>query len=225
MSVGSLETLKLWVEGSDDCHTIVHLLIRNHVVPEKMSPRLEIKVAGGDQGVLGAMETTGKSNTRSPVGFVLDADDSRHDRWQAVCARLSPLGLNLPANPPPGGFVGESEGGVYRVGVWIMPDNVTDAGTLEDLVRTLVPGNDTLFSLARSSTGQAIEQGAKLTGRNIPKAELHCWLAWQERPGRPFGDAIKHHYFSHDSLAALAFVGWFKLLYKEALEPETATGG
>lgn len=98
------------------------------------------------------------------------------------------------------------------VGVWLMPDNVRD-GTLEDFLRDLIETNDSLIGHADSSTAAARQLGAKFSDADTKKAVLHAWLAWQEVPGRPYGTAVKAHFFRHDSPAATEFVRWLRDLY------------
>ena len=94
-----------------------------------------------------------------------------------------------------------------------MPDNVTDAGRLEDLVRTLVPTGDPLIDHATAATDRAYTLDARFPAQDRIKAELHCWLAWQKEPGRPFGTALKAQFLRHDSDVAMRFVAWFKALF------------
>lgn len=211
----------LYVEGSDDVHTLRQLLARHDINLDKDTGPVLINPAHGNTQLLTAMPLRVRASTAKPVGFVLDADDSLANRWQAIKYQLDPFDLPLPIEPPQSGIIGTSRDGLYRVGVWLMHDHATAAGALEDLVRTLVPSDDALFPHAQAATSRAIALGAKLKDRAKSKAELHCWLAWQEEPGRPFGQAIKAHYFRHDSPQALAFVDWFKTLYADALRPET----
>lgn len=209
----SLELPALYVEGTDDCHTVIHLLHRHGVnLDEQLGPVL-IKAAQGDTGVLALMRTAARASTNRPVGFVVDANGGVADRWKSAGNRLQDLGLKWAAAAPPGGFIGESSTNKAAVGVWIMPDNVVDEGKLEDFLNTLVPSEDALIGHARTATQQAVSLGAQFPAQDRLKAELHCWLAWQEEPGRPFGTAIKAHYFRHDSNVALRFVAWFKKLY------------
>lgn len=147
------------------------------------------------------------------MGFVVDADGTVAHRWQATCDRLKNVGLTLPASAPAAGFVGDSAQFRARVGVWIMPDNVTDAGRLEDLVRTLVPTGDPLIDHATAATDRAYTLDARFPAQDRIKAELHCWLAWQKEPGRPFGTALKAQFLRHDSDVAMRFVAWFKALF------------
>jgi hypothetical protein len=209
----SLELPALYVEGDSDLHTIIHLLRRHGITLEKEIGPVIIKKAKNDRGVLNSMRTATRASTLRPVGFVIDADKSVSQRWQSVCEHLKDLGLTLPGVAPGKGFIGDSTETKSRVGVWIMPDNKTDEGRLENLVQTLVPDHDNLFALAKSSTSDAVKAGSRFAAQDLAKAELHCWLAWQEEPGRPFGTALKARFFRHDSDVAKAFVDWFKLLY------------
>lgn len=212
MTVPSLELPALYVEGKTDLHTIRQLMARHDIELNEMTGPVLIKESGNDDGVLSSMQTAAKASTNQPVGFVIDADVSIADRWNAVRARLGQLGLIFPETPPEDGFIGKSETRA-RVGVWIMPDNRMDEGRLEDLVKTLVPSDDVLFSLARKATGDAKQKGARFREKDVKKAELHCWLAWQKTPGVPFGVALKSHFLKHDSNVANAFVEWFKKLF------------
>jgi len=209
----SLEFPALYVEGESDRHTIVHLLARHGINLDKELGPVVIKPAAGDRGVLHSMRTAARASTNLPVGFVVDADVPVSQRWQSVCQHLNELDLRLPDNVPETGFVDRSSVSKALVGVWIMPDNVTDEGKLEHLIETLVPAGDVLIDHARDSTDEAAARGAQFAGQDRVKAELHCWLAWQKEPGRPFGTALKAHFFRHDSAVALRFVGWFKHLY------------
>jgi hypothetical protein len=210
---------RLHVEGNDDQHSVVHLLIHNGVRydPEKFElsppelPKL-VQIKGIDP-LIDGIETAVKTSTKRTVGFLLDADSPLIDRWRRVAHRLKNVGVpNLPERPPTEGFIGESAEFKTRVGVWLMPDNIQD-GKLEDFLMTLVKENDPLIGHARSSTGEARKQGAIFSEPDTIKAIIHAWLAWQEEPGLPYGTAIKARYFRHDSPIAATFVKWFKTLY------------
>ena len=93
-----------------------------------------------------------------------------------------------------------------------MPDN-RRSGALEEFLGSLVDDEDALLPLAETSTTSASERGAAFAEVHRRKAVLHTWLAWQERPGLPYGLAITARYFRHDSAAALAFVAWFRRVF------------
>lgn len=209
-----LELPSLFVEGEDDLHTIRHLLGRHQIELDRETGPVIIKKAHGDQGVLSLMTTAVRASTNRPVGFVVDANGAVGRRWKAVRDRLGSLDLELPQNVPADGYVGNSPSLKARVGIWIMPDNTTDSGRLEHLIATLVPAGDVLYEHAGAATNEALRLGAGFALQHRTKAVLHCWLAWQKEPGRPFGTAIKAHFFRHDSPEAMRFLAWFKSLYK-----------
>lgn len=210
----SLELPQLFVEGDSDLHTIIHLLARHDLMLDRDLGPVQVKKAQNDRGVLDVIRTAVRASTNRAVGFVIDANGSVAARWQSVCDRLKGTDLDLPPTPPPKGYVGESNQLRNRVGVWIMPDNVTDSGRLEHLVRTLVPENDMLFPHAQAATAEAAKLEKRFAQQDGVKAELHCWLAWQKEPGMPFGMALKARIFRHDSDVALRYLLWFKMLFQ-----------
>jgi len=213
---GSLALPELHVEGEDDLHTIVHLLSRHGILLDKDTGPVVIKPADGADNLLEAMPIAARASTGRSVGFVIDANGAVADRWRAVSDRLQDAGLPapFPDTLPDGGYIEQSTRYKATVGVWIMPDNQTDSGKLEDLVRTLVPEDDRLFPHAESATQEAKEKhSAAFSEPDRIKATLHCWLAWQKEPGQRFGTALSAKYFRHDSEVALRFVAWFRRLY------------
>jgi hypothetical protein len=120
----TLQRSRLHVEGIDDQHTIVHLLIHNGIAyhPDKFDlspPELpQLYPLKGLAQLLDGIETTVKTSTTRTVGFLLDADSPMVSRWQSVADRLHNVGVsNLPAIPPAGGFIGESITYKARIGV------------------------------------------------------------------------------------------------------------
>jgi hypothetical protein len=93
-----------------------------------------------------------------------------------------------------------------------MPNN-QDQGQLEDFLIGLIPPRDECWAYARETTQNAKEHGARFPDKDVGKAGVHTWLAWQESPGLPFGMAIRAKYFGIDSPAGMAFAEWFKRLF------------
>lgn len=212
---GGMERASVHVEGKDDQHAIMHLLIRHGVDYDSKSrgPGLpEFHVVGSVEELLAGIETAVQVARGRPVGFVLDADSPLADRWRAVRNQLALVQVDTPEDPPPNGFIAQSPTYRSRVGVWLMPDNRHD-GKLETFLRTLIDEDDLLIGHATSSTDAAKGLGARFGDRDRVKAVIHAWLAWQEKPGRPYGTAVRAKYFRHDSPVAAAFVAWFKQLY------------
>ena len=44
------------------------------------------------------------------------------------------------------------------------------------------------------------------TDKDVMKAQVHTFLAWQDEPGRPMGESITRRYFQIDAPKALNFV-------------------
>ena len=145
-------------------------------------------------------------------------NSSLQESWQSVSDRLRSVGVDdIPKTIPQEGFIGVSAQFKTRVGVWLMPDNRTQ-GALEQFLETLIADRDALFDHARHATTAAKGAGARFPARAEAKAALHAWLAWQEEPGRPYGVAVRAKYFGHDSQEAIAFVDWFRRLYRVGRE-------
>ncbi len=206
----------LCVESLHDGFVAINLMMKHGVKWEKGAEPVEIKNCKNDVGVLDAIEDEVKAakGTDRAVGFVLDIDTSSSGRWAAVEKHLRAVGLNPPTHPPANGYIEESTVEKFRVGVWLMPDNQMHSGDLEDFLKTLLPPNDKLYAFAEKCSGDALSHGAKYSDpKDRKKANLHCWLAWQEEPGPPYGQAIYREYFKSHSTEAAAFASWFKRLY------------
>ena len=169
--------------------------------------------------MLGMMTTAVTFNTGRAVGFVLDADEAPGNRWRAVRGRLANLGLALPSEIPSDGYVDDATEYRTRVGVWLLPDN-RQSGALEEFLEALINVPDPLLPWARESTGEAKARGAAFPEGSLRKAVLHTWLAWQKRPGVPYGTGVAAEYFKDDRPAATSFVQWFARLFDPVvLEP------
>lgn len=218
----------LFVEGKDDCHALLHLLARNGVVLDENKGPVLLKHKGSDSEVIATITTAVKSSGSHAVGFVMDSDDTVQKRWGQIRAKLMAVDL-LPTTPsiewsdelPEDGFVTRSIRYERKVGVWIMPNNRTDYGKIEDLLTTLVPESDKLYEIAKEATTKALEESGlrpanrkAIQKRDERKGQLHSWLAWQEEPGMSYGHALRRKYFEQNSEVALAFVNWFKRLYE-----------
>ena len=210
----------LYVEGKDDLNSIIHLLRRHFIDTSEAKRSFDIRCArSGDESETESVETllrvmcdAIRQSRALPVGFVVDADSRVQDRWNAVRDRLESLGVDCPRLPVEGGFVAEVHRFRTSVGVWMMPNNA-DTGMLEHFLYGLIASGDLLLPIAQDATKAAISEDRRFPEIHEHKAIVHTWLAWQEKPGLPFGTAIKAEYFRHDSANALAFVSWFKRLF------------
>jgi len=212
---GSIDRPNLIVEGKDDLFSIVEV-VKNYGVNYDDKPWPDdypiVKVVEGVDTLLEGIETAITAAAGGIVGFVVDADSPLASRWQAIRVRFERVGVDVPAEPPSVGFIGESKRFKVRVGTWLMPDNVND-GTLEDFLTSLIDEEVALIGHAETATDDAIRLGATFSESNQRKAIVHAWLAWQEEPGLPFGTAFKAKYFRADLPAGNHFAEWFKSLF------------
>lgn len=207
----------LLVEGPDDKWSLIALL-KQALAAESLDwdqlpwrPNVEDK--GGVDGVLDSLGVSLKSTPR--LGVVVDADEDRDARWAAVRDRLRRGGVELPEAPPEAGHVGPGWLPGSRVGVWVMPDNRMP-GVVEDFLVALVPEADPRWAFAQEVVGQALTLApAERNAAWRSKARLHTWLAWQDRPGQPLGQAITARVLGQTGHPqARAFVDWFGRLFR-----------
>lgn len=83
---------------------------------------------------------------------------------------------------------------------------------MEAFVATLIPPSP-LKQHADASTDQARSIGAAFANKDLEKARLRTWLAWQKAPGAPYGRAIDEGFLESSSHMADALVRWFRELY------------
>ena len=222
------------VEGPDDFHVLQHLLTR-HGIDWEIAYQLEggrfvqasadrntivFKAREGVQNVLDYLAVQLKiTGELTSIGVVVDADLDSTARWQSLRNILLKSGYgNVPQAPDANGVIVEQEE-KPRVGLWIMPNN-TLPGMMEDFFRLLVPAEDTLWERAKSCVEQ-IPEAERLFGETaLIKAHVHTWLAWQEVPGLPMGQAISKHWLNADAPEALQFVAWLRRLFDLSEPPE-----
>jgi hypothetical protein len=202
----------LLVEGVDDLHSVIHLMIRHgYDWDDEATLRPYIKSEGSVVKLLDVLPITLKAPYQR-IGVLVDADASLPDRWSQIRGRAEAAGLKLPAAPQPDGTIVPGLRPGSRVGFWLMPDN-TSPGNLEHFLSRLVPADDPTWSYAGEATIEARTRGARCKEKDHGKSTLHTWLAWQEDPGLPFGTALRAKIFEHDSEEALRFVSWFHRLF------------
>lgn len=199
---------QLVVEGKNDRH-VVWALCQQHNVPETFT----VEVAGSDNKLLKGFPLRLKTPNIRALGIVIDADQNLNGRWQAILNRLRSAGYqNLPETPNPQGTI-ITNPSKPKVGIWLMPNNQLP-GMLEDFVTHLIPKEDQLASKAEQTL-------TELEDENLPhyqpihrtKAFIHTWLAWQEIPGQPMGQAITAHSLNGNAELASLFVQWLNKLY------------
>ncbi len=199
----------LLVEGKDDEH-VFYSLLEYHQVPELFAIR---NMEGVDK-LPDILRAELKASDLKRLGIVVDANTDLAARWQALQNILRDRDYDVPANPDPNGTIIQRPGpGQPEVGIWIMPDNKL-SGILEDFVAFLVPPDDRpLWDYAGDCVQQIPEQHRHFKYTYQPKAHLHTWLAWQEEPGTPMGQAITKRYLDADAPHARQLIDWIRRLF------------
>lgn len=227
-----IENRILFVEGTDDLHTISAICKQLEVeenfriiipdsegkIPKRNAPQNEL---GGIDNVLKAarLNLTIGSSAVENLGIVIDADENLDSRWQAVLSILEKAGYkNLPALPDFNGTI-VKQNFLPTFGVWIMPDNRIH-GMLEDFLEFLVPDKDynEVWKKAVKCSQEVLDEIAKekrFSEIHLSKAKIHAYLAWQDEPGKPFGTAITAKYLETHSPHCKKFVEWLNHLFVE----------
>ena len=152
----------------------------------------------------------------SDIAIVLDADTNIQSQWEAVKNRLLKLDFDVPDYPNTEGvLVFHKTDDTLKIGVWMMPDNSLN-GMLEDFVKMLVPDTDLMLEKATKivkDIKNEISETNRFKDVHIAKAEIHTWLAWQESPGSPMGQALTKKYLSTDKEVCKRFLTWLKAVF------------
>lgn len=195
---------KLLVEGVDDLHVVCSLCNIHHI-PDTFS----VIDKKGIDNITGTLSTELKTSDLDALGIVVDADTDLEARWQSLRSILTREGYLIARQPNPNGTILYHED-KPRVGIWLMPNNQLP-GMLEDFIAALIPDGDILWPYAQRCVQTLPEQRFPEVHR--AKANIHTWLAWQEAPGRPFGQAITAQYLTANSDNAQQFVNWLQRLF------------
>jgi hypothetical protein len=201
----------LLVEGKDDQH-VIYAIRDIYEIPKDT---FTIEELGGVENVLKKTDLTlidGSSDIC--LGIVIDADEDINARWQSVSSILEKAGYeNLPYSPNSDGTIITQEF-LPTFGIWLMPDNKIERGYLETFLTHLVPENSKSWEHAKNSVAALEEKPFIKTNVNhTTKAEIHTFLAWQEEPGKPFGQSITAKYLQTDNPQCANFVNWLKRLF------------
>lgn len=195
------------VEGPDDAQVFFHLL-RYYGLDTKVT----IQEKEGIDNLLKALEVEFKRRAETRLGIVVDADIDIAIRWQSLRHKLIEAGYTtVPLHPSPGGAILRQEG-LPMVGLWLMPDN-TIPGMIEDFMSLLIPAGDILWPMAQDIVQQVITRDQRFPQTQEMKANIHTWLAWQEEPGKPMGQAITKRYLDAAAPDAQQLIRWIRQLF------------
>lgn len=197
----------LMVEGKDDQHVVMHVCGSRGLGKINVIHPYE-----GIEPLTDAISTRVKESDITALGILVDADTNLAARWQSVRQRLISSGYEaVPDLPEQDGTVIPAPDGsiLPRVGIWLMPNNSVP-GILEDFLAFLVPDGDPLFAHVEQALNTIPAASRRFTDLSAPKAKIHTWLAWQEEPGRPLGQAIAARYLDASLPSGDKFAGWLQ---------------
>jgi Protein of unknown function (DUF3226) len=196
------------VEGPEDAQVLYHLL-RYY----RLDNQVSIQQKEGIDNLLKSLDVELKRRSETRLAIIVDADIDIAPRWQALRHRLLNAGYTvIPSQPDPEGTILKQEG-MPSVGIWLMPNNILP-GTLEDFARLLILPGDALWPVAEASVQQAIAVERRFPETQVMKANMHTWLAWQEEPGKPMGQAITKRYLDAAASHAQPLIGWLRRLFE-----------
>lgn len=205
-------TYKLLVEGNDDQH-VVWALCQKHSVPETF----DVLDCGSVENVLKEFKLRLRlADNNHRIAIVVDADMNMKSRWESIISILKDTGKYDCDNIvlPKDGLVLESTDKSYpKVGIWLMPDN-NQNGMLEDFMAALATPDDALMKKSEDVLTEIENEGIqKYKPVHRSKAKIHTYLAWQDVPGRPMGQAITANILDSNSDVAVKFAEWLKGMF------------
>ncbi len=193
----------LLVEGQDDKHVVLHLCERHQSVPS-----FSILVKDGVSPLLESINIEIKVSGQQAVGILVDANDDIEARWAAIQNRLQRAGINSPQSPSPDGTIIQAS---PRIGIWLMPDNLS-AGELENFVVQMIPEGDQVWPLSQRYIREIPQEERKFSDGKTLRAQLYAWLAAREDPRR-MGLAIRAQDLKVDGTLSQKFVVWLNNLF------------
>jgi hypothetical protein len=209
MAKGKIEPRILLVEGKDDLH-VMYSLCKHHNLPT----HFEILDKEGVENVLEAFEAEIASPDKDCIGMIVDADTDIHSRWDTIITILRRRGYkHVPSFPNKKGTILIQED-KPTVGIWLMPNNNLP-GELEDFIAFLVPQRETnpLWTYAAQCLNALPEAPDRYPEQDRSKAHVHTWLAWQQEPGKPLGQAITARYIDANAPDANQLIDWLRNLF------------
>ncbi len=191
------------VEGKDDLH-VLYALCEKYTIPETF----DLVDCEGIENLISQIPVRLRLGVES-LGIIVDADTNLDGRRTSIKNILIQFGFSVPPQFPEEG-ISKTTNGNINVSIWIMPNNKVK-GMLEDFLEFLIPVGDKLLPIAESTLNEIETKSLNRYKETYKsKALLHTWLAWQEDPGTPFGQAITKRYLIKEGTEVKDFISWLK---------------
>lgn len=201
----------LIVEGTKDRLVIPEFIELSGISWPRNKPPVDIRETGGIEEISSTINNILKSEPWTNVGVMVDADQNASNNWNKIRQECNNHFPGIPVQIPTSGHWHGTSGG-KKLGIWIMPGG-NDPGMLEDfLVGCMAHSqtNDSLWLFAQTATLDAQKHNHTYKDRHKTKAQVHCWLAWQDEPGNQLHIAVKQQRFIPAHGRGPEFVQWFR---------------
>ena len=224
--MGSAARNLLIVEGVDDRYFVNQILLHHgfrkssqadhehYIIDREGSSEEEavrILECKGFKKIPEALKAEFQPDALDGVAIIADMDLHSDRRWESLRGTLSRSHYfsGLPTWLPPEGLV-HSQPGMPSLGVWLMPDNVSE-GRMETFAGELVPAGDACWAHARATVDDLPDVVRRFSiERRRDNALLHTWLAWQNEPGCQTGLAVSMKLLQADLAPATNLAGWIQ---------------
>ena len=195
----------LLVEGADDRWVVERLLERaDH-------PRsFDILQADGIDRLINRIGPEVLAKGREVLGVVVDSDNDIEARWEKIRREFKSVDIELPAERCNRGVIMSN---TPRVGIWLMPDNVS-SGQLEDFVQSMIPKDDHVWPLANSFVDRIPPEFREFSPNKIIRSKLYAWLATRKEPG-PMSRAIQARYLDIHTELTQSFLSFLTELFDD----------
>ena len=218
---------QLIVEGKNDQH-VVFAIRDKFKLPKSFDviyPNDEKDDSGGVKKMrkyLQGLPIRLKEGNIDVLGIVIDADDEPSSQWQSIKDVFSRFSYILPSLPIKGGTIvdhpNKNTDFPLKIGIWFMPDNQLRRGALENFLIELIHDKDELIGIAKSAVSDAktlVDESRRFKEKDEFKALIHSWLALQNSPGKPYGQAVTANYFNKNAELAKTFAAWLDKLFNK----------
>ena len=198
----------LLVEGNNDCH-VVMALCQVCGVPKNFG----IYQCGGYVEALKRLNALIlQADGPEIIGVVVDADSPDvMGRWRQIKEKPELKAYPFPDVPDPDGVIVPAQDRRPRLGIWLMPDN-RKKGMLEDFLIELAPQDG--IEAAKNCIANAKNKNLTFFKEaHFSKAVIHTYLAWQDEPGKPLGQAVTAQVLQPHTQTAKTFIDWLKRLF------------
>jgi len=200
----------LLLEGLNDCH-VVAALCDFHQVPENFQIFDSESESKAIKKLSALLDSAEGAIPLEKIAIVLDADNDLQAKWQSISDVLSKKGYIAPNQPNINGTIITVKD-KPQVGIWLMPNNQIN-GMLEDFCQILLD-NPVALSFVEQCLNQAKTQKiATFKDVHRAKAIIHTYLAWQDEPAKPLGQAITAKILNPNHQLALTFKDWLLALF------------